>query len=380
MRGTSPSVCARLAIVAVALTLLMAGTANAADYSPYFGDLHVHTNYSDGTGTPEDAYSAAYAAALLGEADFFATTDHNHCSYGDGWMTTANWADTLAIADAYNHPGVFVTLPGYELWLPWMTTGEMNIFNASEIFGQAGNPAGNGYNNGHKHGMVDVLPSLYDWLVASDAVGQWNHPDHYGGDTSATRDWFDFGYYTPERDQAVNMIEIWNEITYEPAYIEALDAGWHVLPTANSDTHDSNWITGCDVRTVLLAEHLTRTDLLAAMRASRGYATEDKNLEIRYTLGGKVMGSTLTPKSSYTASIQIHDPNGAGDAVQLVEIVSDGGEVVTSKAFDSANVSWTIRALPSDDERYFYVRVTTASDYWGNEGITAWTAPVWTGR
>ena len=113
---------------------------------------------------------------------------------------------------------------------------------------------------------------------------------------------------------------------------------------------------------------LTRTDLLAAMRASRGYATEDKNLEIRYTLGGKVMGSTLTPKSSYAASIQIHDPNGAADAVKLVEIVSDGGKVVTSKAFDSANVSWTIRALPSTDERYFYVRVTTASDYLGQRG------------
>ncbi len=43
-------------------------------------------------------------------------------------------------------------------------------------------------------------------------------------------------------------------------------------------------------------------------------------------------------------------------------------------------MSWTTRRWPSTDERYFYVRVTTASDYWGNEGITAWTAPVWTGR
>ena len=380
MKGTSPGAWVRLAIGAAALTLLMAGTANAADYNLYFGDLHAHTNYSDGTGTPADAYAAAYAAALAGETDFFATTDHNHCSYGDGWMTTANWANTLRAADKFNKDGVFVTLPGYELWLPWMTMGEMNIFNASEIFGQSGNPAGNGFNNGHKHGMVDVLPSLYDWLAASGAVGQWNHPDYYGGDTSATHDWYQFAYYTPQRDQGVNMIEIWNEITYEPAYIRALDAGWHVLPSASSDTHYADWITGCDVRTVLLAQNLTRSDLFDAMRASRGYATEDKNLEIRYTLGGEVMGSTLTPQSSYAASIQIHDPDGAADAVKLVEIVSDGGKVVATKAFNSADVSWTIAALPSSTERYFFVRVTTASDFWGNEGVTAWTAPVWTGR
>jgi hypothetical protein len=375
MKGRLVRVLVRASIVAVALTILTGGTAGAAGYRLYFGDLHAHTDYSDGTGTPWDAYAAAKAAG----ADFFATTDHVHCSYGQGWMTADHWADTLAAAEAFNENGVFVTFPGYELWLPWMTTGEMNIFGAPGIYGQDANPAGNGYNNGHQGGLVEVLPSLYDWLVAENAVGQWNHPDYYGNDKSANSDWYQFDYYTPARDQAVDMIEIWNEITYEQAYIRALDAGWHVLPTANSDTHEANWITGCDVRTVLLADGLTRAKLLAAMRASRGYATEDKNLAIRYSLGGNVMGSTLRPLSSYKASIQIHDPDGAKDAVKLVEIVSDGGKVVKSKRFDSADVSWSPTVSPAT-ARYFYVRVTTASDFWGQQGVTAWTAPVWTGR
>ena len=375
MKGRLLGAAVRGVIVAVALTVLMAGTASAAGYQLYFGDLHAHTGYSDGVGTPALAYAAAKAAG----ADFFATTDHNHCSYGQGWMTTANWADTLATADAFNEDGVFVTFPGYERWLPWMTTGEVNVFNATEIFGQSGNPAGNGYNNGHVGGLVDVLPSLYDWLAAENAVAQWNHPDYYGGDNAASSDWYDFGYYTPQRDEGVNMIEIWNEITYEPAYIRALDAGWHVLPTANSDTHSADWITGCDVRTVLLAEELTRDALLDAMRHSRGYATQDKNLEIRYTLDGQVMGSILAPKAGYRVSIRIHDPDGAKDAVKLVEIVSDGGRVVASKTFNSADVAWSA-TLSSSAARYFYARVTTASDFWGERGVTAWTAPVWTGR
>ena len=380
MKGTSPGAWLRLAIVTVALTLLMAGTANAAGYNLYFGDLHSHTSYSDGTGVPEDAYSAAYAAALAGQIDFFGTTDHSHYPYGAGFTTAESWADTLAVADKYYHPGVFATLPGYEQWLPWMTVGEMNIYNTTELYGDPFNPAGNGGNNGHKHGVVRLVPDLYDWLAAEGAVGQWNHPDYYGGDTSNNYDWYQFGFYTPLRDQAVSMIEIWNEITYENAYLRALDAGWHVLPSANSDTHYADWITGCDVRTVLLARNLTRQDLVDAMRHSRGYATEDKNLEIRYTLGGAVMGSILAPKSSYQASIHISDPDLMGDKIKLVEIVADGGEVVASKSFDANTVTWAPVLSSVDGQRYYFVRVTTASDFWGNEGVTAWTAPVWTGR
>ena len=368
----------RIAILTVALTLLMAGTASAAganDYDLCFGDLHSHTNVSDGYGTPWEAYEAAW----LGGVDFFATTDHVHCSYGQGWLSAENWADTLAAADAYNKDGQFVTLPGYEQWIPWMTCGEMNVYNTTEVYGQSHNPAGNGLNNGHKAGLANFLPGWYDWLDDNGAIGQWNHPDYYGNDNSANSDWYQFAFHTEKRDRAVNMIEIWNEITYESCYIEALDAGWHVMPTANSDRHYDPWITSCDVRTVLLAERLTRTDLLDAIRANRGYATEDKNLEIRYTVDGAVMGSRLAPKGSYAASIRINDPDGAGDTVKLVEVVADGGQVVASKAFDSATVSWT-PTVSSETARYFFVRVTTASDFWGNEGVTAWTAPVWTGR
>ena len=116
---------------------------------------------------------------------------------------------------------------------------------------------------------------------------------------------------------------------------------------------------------------------------SRGYATEDKNLEIRYTLDDAVMGSTLDKAAGadgYVARVEVHDEDGAEDAVTLIEIVSDGGEVVAaSPAFDSADVTW-VQALPKSTARYYWVRVTTASDFWGNLGVTAWTAPVWTGR
>ena len=41
----------------------------------FFGNLHSHTSYSDGTGTPSQAYKHARDAAKL---EFLAITEHNH--------------------------------------------------------------------------------------------------------------------------------------------------------------------------------------------------------------------------------------------------------------------------------------------------------------
>lgn len=45
----------------------------------HFGNLHAHTSYSDGSGTPAEAYRMACDAGL----DFYAITEHNH-DKGDG--------------------------------------------------------------------------------------------------------------------------------------------------------------------------------------------------------------------------------------------------------------------------------------------------------
>lgn len=92
------------------------------------------------------------------------------------------------------------------------------------------------------------------------------------------------------------------------------------------------------------------------------------------------MRRVLGSDGRYTAEIAIEDPDGVPwDAITLVEIVSDGGRVVARRPFAETAVSWKV-TLRSPAARYFYVRVTTASDVSGGEGLTAWTSPVWTGR
>ena len=165
----------------------------------------------------------------------------------------------------------------------------------------------------------------------------------------------------------------------------ALDRRWHVMPTANSDTHAADWISGWELRTVLLAPRLTPADLYQAMSAGRGYATVDRNLRIHYTVNGEVMGSILSPSTThYEVSVQVEDPDGL--PITRVEIISDGGAVVASQATNSAVVDWST-TLTSGTALYFYARVRSASSphnvlasVTGGGGVTAVTAPVYTGR
>jgi hypothetical protein len=363
-------------ILGVALVLLLCAVAPALAappappaYNLYFGDLHAHTGYSDGASgtTPWDAFPVAIASG----ADFMALTEHYSTSNAyEAWtMDLAEWADLKAAASAFTSDR-FVAMPAYEYYLV-ADVGEINTYGIPDL------PPKQEFLG------PDRLATYQEWIAQQGGVGQFNHP------TYVTKDFKDYAGWTAARDAAMGLIEVYNDGFTEPSYIKALDAGWHVMPSANSDTHDPDWIWGRDMRTVLLAERLTPADLYAAMRAQRGYATLDKNLCIRFSVNGGVMGSTLSrTASTYTADVKIWDADAlagrASDAVTRVDIVSDGGAVVRtltlSPAAGTKTVAWKVTGLPAK-ARYFWVRVSTASDdVTGAPGVTAWTAPVWTGR
>jgi hypothetical protein len=371
----------RRALVCAGALVLLSGSGQTAagpqprsttSYNLYFGDLHTHTVYSDGwEGTPWDAFAAARAAG----ADFMAVSDHD--SYGF-WLTPEEWADTQAAAN-YFTSSTFVAMAAYEFWLAG--SGEINIFNTPNFPDVPKDPERRPV-PGSTDSPFEALPEVYDWISQQPgAVAQWNHP------TYVTHNFFDFDFHTPQRDVAMGLIEVWNDTWFytEESYHMALDRGWHVMPTANSDTHAADWISGWELRTVLLALRLTPADLYQAMSAGRGYATADRNLRVQYTVNAETMGSILSPSTeTYAVSVRVKDPDGL--PITGLEIISDGGAVVASQAANSADVTWT-PTLTSSTARYFYLRVRSASSPYnvlatatGGGGVTAVTAPVYTGR
>src|SRR5437867_4478373 len=63
-----------LPTLTTAAILCGSGLQAAESLKVFYGLLHAHTFFSDGQGTPEEAFQAAKAAGL----DFFAVTPHNH--------------------------------------------------------------------------------------------------------------------------------------------------------------------------------------------------------------------------------------------------------------------------------------------------------------
>jgi len=332
-------------------------------YNLYFGDLHTHTGYSDAydDSTPWDAYAAAVDAG----ADFMAVTDHIQTwnAYDAFVMDEVEWADTLAAAASFTSKD-FVAMAGYEAWM-LANCGEVNVFNIDILPPRE--------TLGYRY---DRLTNFYQWLSEQDgAIGQFNHPLY------VSDNFMDYTGLSDSSDASMSIIEAYNAEDYENSYIMALDKGWHLMPSANSDTHYSDWIAIHEMRTVLLAESLTPDDLYAAMNARRGYATLDKNLEIEYTLNGAVMGSVLEDSpSSCEIVVHIADQDGDADAVTKIEIISNGGMMVAEHDISGdpqSDVTWT-ETIATTVGSYYYVKVTTLSPLEGIEaGVTAWTAPIW---
>ncbi|HAX73937.1 MAG TPA: hypothetical protein DCY20_10480, partial [Firmicutes bacterium] len=335
----------------------------------YFGQLHSHTNLSDGQGTIDEAYQYAKENA---ELDFFAVTDHSNsfdndsqASLADGSMSS-KWNTGLDAANNYNEDGEFTAIYAYEMTWSAGTGkwGHMNTFNTP------------GFET-RTNSSMDLKNYYATLKTQSQSVSQLNHPGNTFGDFA------DFGYYDKEIDELVTLIEVGNGegpvrgSGYFPSYeyyTRALDKGWHVAPTNNQDNHKGNWGNSNTARTVIEAPELTRESVYEALSERRVYATEDNNLRISYELNGNTMGSILAQQDELNFAIKVEDPD-ANDTIEKIEIITDGGRVAQSIAnVDETTKDWNFTLDASASSTYFYVKVTQ------NDKDIAVTAPIWVGE
>lgn len=340
-------------------------------YNTYYGMIHSHTNYSDGQGTPEEAYAMAKA-----NADFFAVTDHSNSldndtnaallnadgTEKDCSSISAEWKSLHDIADKYNEDGKFTAIAGYEMTWSGSTGGygHINTFNTK------------GFET-RNHSSENLQKYYEDISKIPNSISQLNHPGTTFGDFK------DFSYRTDAADSVVNLIEVGNgegavrSSGYFPSYdyyTKALDKGWHLAPSNNQDNHLGNWIISNEARTVILAPSLSRTELYKALKEMRVYSTEDKNLNINYTVNNKVMGSMLGDPGSLNFNVSVNDPD-ITDKIGRVSVIVNGGETAVSKEFTTNSASWNFTLDPKYS--YYYLRIDEG------DGDIAVTAPVWVG-
>ena len=363
-------------------------TVGKAQYQLYFGQLHSHTGeYSDGAGTLQGGLD--YVASLPDSAnvDFVAFTDHSNyfdtkdkpnpeeALYDTTQMTDESaekWETYTSTMEAFNeaHAGKLVALPGFEM--TWSGgPGHINTFNTEGIVSRNNTTL----NNKTSDAGLRAYYALLSNPELADSISQFNHP----GSTFGT--FSDFAYWDAVADTRIQLVEVGNgegqigSGGYFPSYeyyTMALDKGWHVAPTNNQDNHKGKWGNANDARDVILADDLSEEGLYEAIRNYRVYSTEDKNLEVNYTVNGLMLGSMIEEvPEKLNIAVSVNDPD-SSDSIAKVEVIVNSGKVAYSWSAPDKGEALAVTLDPTYS--YYYIRVTQA------DGDLAVTAPVWVGE
>jgi hypothetical protein len=391
---------------AIFFCAVLTWSAVVAAQSVYFGNLHAHTSYSDGSGTPAEAYAMARSAGL----DFFAVTEHNHhAADGKGarkdgkliavqpQLYAGTPASLVETANALNKPGKFVTLYGQEI--STISSGNhMNVFQVGQVVDDGAVPNGD-------------VPALLNWIRAHpDSSGhaallQFNHPrdpdrnpKDYGHDDFAPSEW------VRALDAYVELVEVLNAPALTPGehfraeakegyYLDYLNFGFHLGPSVGQDNHWKNWGTSTEARIGVIANSLTRDAILGALRARHTTASDDKDLKIIFrsgeSLGGDVIAPPVPIGAALPLTVEIEDSD-EPDARYRIDVLTDhaGGDrarrpVNTFIVNGDTHGRYALDGITFDGPGQFVLlRVTQSSIEQGDaehqeSEDRLWTAPVW---
>ena len=365
-------------------------TVGKTTYQLYFGQLHSHTQYSDGAGTLDSALSYIRSLPDSANVQFVAFTDHSNyfdsktnpnvegalydtslVKDSDASHSWKTYKDTIAQFNEDN-AGEMVALGGFEM--TWSGgPGHINTFNTPGIVSRNNSTL----NNKTDDAGMKAYYALLSQTEGAASISQFNHPGTTFGNFK------DFNYWNPVIDSRMYMVEVGNgegQIGaggYYPSYeqyIMALDKGWHLAPTNNQDNHQGRWGNANDARDVILTDNFTEEGIYEAIRAMRMYATEDKNLQLGYTVNDLMMGSSIkTVPGKLDIEVSVYDPDRT-DSISKVEVVVNSGKVAHVWDDPAELKSGALSVTLDPEYSYYFIRVTQ------EDGDLAVTAPVWVGE
>lgn len=331
----------------------------AGAYQFFNGQLHNHTKYSDeGSMTPTNIPYNAYSAAVAQGGDFYGLSDHSeNIDDGDPNVPNGEWADLRLQADNFTSKYAFSAFSGFEMTYNTISGiwGHANIFNVPWIVDRYDTPGGVQYN------MHDLWDDMAEY---PEAVMQFNHPSAYWGDFE------DFAYYNQAADDQAALFEFQNNSPnreYFAKFIRALDRGWHVSPTLNSDVHNETWMQNND-RTIVLSEVNTRDSIMDSIRSRRTYNSfGDRDFKLLFEINGQPMGSRLSNPGTLNVSVMASNPT--NDTISKITLYAAGGQALASHGYNSRIAHYTASIAPR--YAYYFVMVEQTDGDW------AVSAPIW---
>ena len=338
----------------------------------FFGAIHFHTRLSvDGDRDPRAAF--AYARDVL-NLDVIALGDHA--------PPGPYWDEAMEVNEAFDEPGRFVTLPG---WESSTTYGHANVYlRSADVDG------------GPWHWDPDRCPSEIAWDPGVVVV-----PHHTNQGTpmpsgksrellSRGQYWGSYDWTVPnERVRLVEMVqcrgcyeadlpdEYWDIVSFgsRASVRDALRMGWRLGFVAGTDNHagyptqDNPPLSGTYAGlSCFRAPELTRDAIWQAMDQRRTYATSGVPIVADFSVNDIRSGGEgiLTGREvSFAATLHGTAP------IERVEIISEHDTVWESEP-GSLDVELE-GSLPAPEGAwaYYYLRLRQT------DGHRAWLSPVW---
>jgi hypothetical protein len=370
-----------------------ATTTNTPPNNYYFGNLHSHSDYSDGNQDhpgfkPTDDWNYALGSQGM---DFLGISEHNHFSSANNPGTTlANYHSGIAEMNAFNaaHPN-FVALYGME-WGVISGGGHVVVYgdNMGKLFGWESNVGGTTGANYDVFvpksvytGPTGLFKTINDY-IANNTFATLAHPNNAdynnlsnvnydvvadnaivgtaveSGPSSSTN--------TTYSNPASSMSYLWY-------YQKLLSKGYHLGPVIDHDNHKTTFGRTTAARTAVLAPSLNASELVKAVREMRFYSTEDIDAKVDFTVNARVMGSVFTDRNAPSISVSLSDATtNTSNAVIRIMFGVPGSGILPVKV-DSVignSMNFVHNDLPNNSTGYYYADITN-----GTARII--TSPIW---
>ena len=346
----------------------------------YWGEVHGHSEESDGNGTLDEHYTYARDVALL---DFACVSDHDTHLYAH----PERWEAAQEKVCEYSDAGDFVAILGYE--------------------GRSRNPDGTGF-----HGDINVyylaeseemldpftVPLTPEALKGKDVILVPHTPLYGSGCTMGTH----WEHLTQLPPHVMPLVEVFsthgNSEYYDcprhviwqgegQSVVDALKKGFRLGMIGSSDYHEV--LTGNLLRiqdtprsinnrhmqarcglAAVRAEELTRSGVFNAMRARRTYATSGIRAYVAFSINGREMGTEITiasPTEPRRLALAVATP----ERMAKLELIRNGEAIA-----DVADGNWYVGCEVVDDDpipegAFYYLRATTEREDF------AWSSPIW---
>jgi hypothetical protein len=297
----------------------------------FWGDLHSHEGYTDGTGTAEWLMNYARNVGFL---DFAALTGHEQ------QMSELYQRDVQRVTEKYNHPPDFVTFKSYEWTMVYTQGGHHNVFYSDP--GQRIIPLSEAPNLPELYRLQRQIndPSKVLIIPHCHEPGDWNFTDA-----------------AMER-----LVEIYSmHGSFEWFGRRYLRQGYHMGLIASSDDHTghpgNNPVTKSQRGGVaaVFAPEKTREAIFGGLVARRAYGSSGARIYLKTEVEGAPMGSEIEIERSDTPDLHVNGlVSGTAPIARVTAVLNgrDAREINLLAATDEA----------AEDHATIRVAITNTSD------------------